>query len=109
MPLIGHALEGSKAEPNHELSEEPTEPPPAHTVAPIDHDALLAHCMGSLEFAEEMLTGFEDYLPERVEQIAQLLRKHDATAVADLAHGLRGIQDHEDAHHARGSDPGRRS
>ena len=61
-----------------------------HVAPPMDRDALVARCMGNLEFAQKMLTDFEGYLPERVDQIVRVLGQHDAGAAADLAHGLKG-------------------
>jgi two-component system sensor histidine kinase/response regulator len=63
---------------------EPDSPPP------IDRDALLARCMGNLEFAQSLLSDFEGDLPERVDQIAQRIQQGNAQATAESAHALKG-------------------
>ncbi|MEN6452355.1 MAG: PAS domain S-box protein [Thermoguttaceae bacterium] len=71
----------------------PAQPQPqthVENAPPIDCDALVARCLGNLEFVQKMLTDFESYLPERIETIVQLLQQREATGVAELAHGLKG-------------------
>jgi Amt family ammonium transporter len=57
---------------------------------PIDRDALLARCMGNLEFAQSLLSDFEGDLPERVDQIAQRIQQGNPQATAESAHALKG-------------------
>ena len=63
---------------------------PADSPPPIDRGALLARCMGNLEFAQSLLSDFEGDLPKRVDQIAQRIAQGDARATAESAHALKG-------------------
>jgi HPt (histidine-containing phosphotransfer) domain-containing protein len=65
-------------------------PPPPDSSLPIDYRALLNRCMGQLDFAQSLLSTFESDLPQRVEQLAQHIRRGDARAAADSAHTLKG-------------------
>jgi Amt family ammonium transporter len=68
----------------------PDAPSPPARLPPIDHDTLIARCMGNLQFAESLLTDFAGDLPDRVDQILRSVRQRDAAATADAAHALKG-------------------
>ena len=68
---------------------DPTETPPS-ALMPIDGNALVARCMGNLEFATSLLEDFEADLPARVQQIAEQVHVSDGAAAATLAHALKG-------------------
>jgi Amt family ammonium transporter len=57
---------------------------------PIDSDALLARCMGNMQFAESLLLAFADDLPNHVAQIASSSDAGDGKGMADAAHALKG-------------------
>ncbi len=57
---------------------------------PIDRGALLARCMGNLEFAQSVLSAFEAELVERVDQIAGQVGQCDVRAATESAHALKG-------------------
>jgi PAS domain S-box-containing protein len=59
-------------------------------VPPIDGGALLARCVGDLEFAVDLLSDFAGDLAQRVEKIARHARQGDARATAESAHALKG-------------------
>jgi signal transduction histidine kinase/DNA-binding NarL/FixJ family response regulator len=58
---------------------------------PIDIDLLMDRCMGDAKLAEDMLLLFDQDLPRQIEQLRQELRNHDASAVSDLVHEMKGI------------------
>ncbi len=58
--------------------------------APIDANAFLERCMGSLEFAGSLLDELESTGKERVEEIRKQAERRDAAATADAAHSLKG-------------------
>jgi len=57
---------------------------------PIDREALLARCMGNLDFADSLLADFEEDLPDKVDQIAQYVEHGEIEAMTDTAHSLKG-------------------
>ena len=80
------AMQGGKAAAAEPLPASPA----ANVPAPIDRDALLARCMGNLEFAGSLLADFEDDLRSRVDQIVGQAQAGDARAAAESAHALKG-------------------
>jgi len=80
------AIQGGEA-----AAAEPSPASPAANVpAPIDRHALLARCMGNLEFAGSLLADFEGDLRNRVDQIVGQAEAGDARAAAESAHALKG-------------------
>jgi Amt family ammonium transporter len=71
--------------PESQPTPSPTAGPP-----PIDRDALLARCMGNLEFAQSLLSDFESDLPGCVDRIARHVHDGDVMAVVESAHSLKG-------------------
>ena len=57
---------------------------------PIDTAALMARCMGNLEFAMVLLADFEDELPTSVGRIVEHVASGDARETAEAAHFLKG-------------------
>jgi PAS domain S-box-containing protein len=91
LEMIGCLLAAKDKKPAEEPPAELGQtPPPADSPLPIDRGALLARCMGNLEFAQSLLSDFERDLPERVQQIAQRIHQGDARATAESAHALKG-------------------
>ena len=94
LEMIGRLLGGRRASEPAEPAAGPrrTGPPPvSNGPPPIDRDALLARCMGNLEFAQSLLSDFEGDLPERVEQIARACpTSATPSAAAESAHALKG-------------------
>ena len=91
LEMIGRLLavnEGSSAEVRPaELGHAPSG---TDSLMPLDRGALLARCMGNLEFALSLLSDFERDLPKRVDQIVERIRQGDAPAAAESAHALKG-------------------
>jgi Amt family ammonium transporter len=89
--ILAHFLalnEGKPADaPVARAADAPSDP--AH-LPPIDRDAMVARCMGNLEFAESLLADFAGDLPDRVAQILRSVDDGDATAAAEAAHALKG-------------------
>jgi PAS domain S-box-containing protein len=91
LELIGRLFAADVRKPTDHPADGPvTALPPQPDSAPLDRDALLARCMGNLEFAQSLLADFESDLPAKVERIDRHLRQHDAAAVSDSAHSLKG-------------------
>ena len=59
-------------------------------VPPIDADALLNRCMGSVEFMESLLSELESSGTGHVDDIDRGLQQNDARQTADAAHALKG-------------------
>jgi PAS domain S-box-containing protein len=57
---------------------------------PIDMQALLARCMGSLEIVDNLLADFERGLPTAVARVLEHLARGDARETAEAAHSLKG-------------------
>jgi PAS domain S-box-containing protein len=91
LEMMRHVLAAQEqkptAEPPAELSRAPS---PEDSPPPIDHSALLARCMGNLEFAQSLLADFQGDLPERIDEIAERVHQGDARAMAESAHALKG-------------------
>jgi len=60
------------------------------SLRPIDLEALLARCQGSVSFVESLLTEFESTGAQRVEEIRRLAASADCDATAEAAHALKG-------------------
>jgi two-component system, sensor histidine kinase and response regulator len=88
--MIGRLFPNEQGQSSERSQELAAVEPTSRNPAPIDHDALVARCMGSLEFAESLLADFEGDLPAKIEQIDLRLREHDARAVTEPAHALKG-------------------
>lgn len=58
--------------------------------AALDHDQLLARCLGNLEFAERILTKFQQRFGEELKQLERSLNSEDREGIARLAHSLKG-------------------
>jgi PAS domain S-box-containing protein len=70
-------------------SREPS-PPVSGRSLPMDREALMARCMGNLEFAQSLLSDFERDLADRVDQLSRNIEQRDANAITDSAHALKG-------------------
>jgi HPt (histidine-containing phosphotransfer) domain-containing protein len=57
---------------------------------PIAMDTFLTHCMGNLEFAQSLLSVFENDLPGYADQIVLKAREGNAKTLAEAAHALKG-------------------
>jgi PAS domain S-box-containing protein len=57
---------------------------------PFNMRALLARCMGSLEFAQNLLSDFEQELPGHADRIALAVGRRHAKEAAESAHRLKG-------------------
>ena len=55
-----------------------------------EFDELLDRCMGNLEFAERVLTKFQDRFGDQLEELESALAQEDAEQVALVAHRLKG-------------------
>lgn len=58
--------------------------------AALDYDQLLARCLGNLDFAERILTKFQQRFGEELKQIEQGLNLVDPEQIARVAHSLKG-------------------
>jgi CheY-like chemotaxis protein/HPt (histidine-containing phosphotransfer) domain-containing protein len=57
---------------------------------PIDRDALLERCLGSLELMSRLLRSLESELGRDVSRVEEAMAVGDACALADAAHSLKG-------------------
>ena len=57
---------------------------------PLDSTDLLERCLGHLEFAERLLTSFEDRFWPEIAQLEQALAAEDHEQVSQVAHQLKG-------------------
>ena len=85
--FLAAAVAKSPAAP---AEQRPPAPSLADVAAPIDCHALLARCLGNLQFAQSLLADFETDLPHRVDQIMSHAQAGDAQAAAESAHALKG-------------------
>jgi Amt family ammonium transporter len=91
LEMIGRLLAAKEGKQAEEPAAGPRQTPsPSDSSPPINSDAFLARCMGSLEFARSLLADFEDELPGYVEQIAEHVYQGNAPAAAESAHALKG-------------------
>lgn len=58
--------------------------------APIQFDELVERCLGKIEFAERILTKFNERFPESIDQLVQSSEQGDLETVASVAHRLKG-------------------
>ncbi|MFV1966229.1 MAG: Hpt domain-containing protein [Pirellulaceae bacterium] len=58
--------------------------------APLDVDALVERCMGSLSFAEKILSRFESRCFDDLQALEQCQAQHDLAEIGNLAHRLKG-------------------
>ena len=56
----------------------------------LEFQQLLDRCVGNLDFAERLLTKFDDQLGEELSQLEQLLGGENADELARRAHSLKG-------------------
>jgi len=91
LDVIGQLLAAKEGEPAAgQDPESQATPSQAAGQPPIDRDALLARCMGNLEFAQSLLSDFESDLPKCVDQITQNIQNGDIKAAIESAHSLKG-------------------
>jgi len=57
---------------------------------PLNPDELLARCMGNIEFAERVLTKFQQCFGEDLAQLEQELFSENVEEIARVAHRLKG-------------------
>lgn len=58
--------------------------------AALNHEELLARCMGNIEFAERVLGKFQNSFGQDLESLEAELKLENAETVASLAHRLKG-------------------
>ncbi len=58
--------------------------------AALNHEELLARCMGNIEFAERVLAKFQDSFGQDLESLETELKSENAETVASVAHRLKG-------------------
>ncbi|MDA1053371.1 MAG: ATP-binding protein [Planctomycetota bacterium] len=56
----------------------------------INHEALVARCMGKLDFVQELLADFEADLPKRIKEVSRFITEGDAEGTGNAAHSLKG-------------------
>lgn len=66
--------------------------------APFDGQELLTRCMGNRQFAERVLDKFLTRLEADVSELEQAIAEEDLTAVARVAHRIKGASANVAAH-----------
>jgi HPt (histidine-containing phosphotransfer) domain-containing protein len=64
--------------------------PECRELPSLEFQQLLDRCVGNLDFAERLLTKFEDQLDAELAQLEQLLRGENTHELASRAHTLKG-------------------
>jgi len=84
----------SRSPSTRDDDQQPSSAPACSTVPgglpPINHEELLQRCMGSLDFAEEILSDFAADLPTGIEAVSRSIAESDAQGVREAAHALKG-------------------
>ncbi len=57
---------------------------------PLQHEELLARCLGNLEFAERVLSTFQDRFEEDLAVLEQHCHANETDNIASLAHRMKG-------------------
>ena len=60
------------------------------TVPPLKHEELIARCLGNLDFAERVLTKFQERFEADLVELEAELVSGNTDSVARLAHRMKG-------------------